>query len=196
MRKIFFVLAMIAITHAKAQIQPVREKPVEDTTQNAMPPSDFDISKDAENGAVVYKGIFTLKYLQKEPTFDWMQKGMDAYHPDTTAIAYLRDHIADYDMALFMGTWCSDSQDLIPKLFKVLMALNYSVTDNQVIGVDREKTTKEQYMPYVKRAKVTLVPTIVLLKNGEEIGRITETVNKSVEADLAEIMRKQQASGK
>ena len=52
-------------------------------------------------------------------------------------------------------------------------------------GVDRAKTTRNGDE---KKYGITLVPTIILFKDGKEVGRITETVKKSIEEDLATII--------
>jgi len=55
-----------------------------------------------------------------------------------------------------------------------------------MFGVDRDKQAK--YVEH-KIYKIKDVPTVIVFKDHLEIGRITETVKKSVEADLANIIR-------
>src|ERR1700744_1342541 len=80
--------------------------------------SNYEVIKDKD--AVIFKGACTFEDLNKEPSFTWLQKGMNAYKPDSTKIAYLKKNLPKYRMVVFMGTWCDDSHFLIPKLEKVL----------------------------------------------------------------------------
>jgi hypothetical protein len=148
--------------------------------------SDFDISKDKENGAVVYKGQCTFEDLQKESSFGWLDRGTNAYKPDSNAVKYLKKHLGGYDLVILMGTWCEDSQNLLPKLRKTLQAAAYPMSKLSMYGVDRAKTAKNVEHRLYKLEKV---PTIVVYKNYMEVGRIVETVKKSIEADLMAIVK-------
>ena len=106
-----------------------------------------------------------------------------------TDVALLAKELYKYSMVIFMGTWCEDSQNLIPKLDKVLSAANADRNNIVMYGVDRAKTVGNDME---KTYKVSFVPSIILFDGTTEIGRITESVQKSVEADLAGIIRKYQ----
>ncbi|MFI5195960.1 MAG: thioredoxin family protein [Chitinophagales bacterium] len=147
----------------------------------------YNVSKDEKNGELVYNGLITFDDLNKELTFTWLKSGHDEYKPEETATNYLRTHLKDYSMAVFLGTWCDDSHYLIPKFEKILLIVDYPLSRLSMYGVDRAKTTKNGVD---KTYNITLVPTIILFKGGKEVGRITETVQKSVEADLAAIIEK------
>ena len=153
----------------------------------------YDVSKDTskeENiGGLVYNGPITFNDLDSEPTFTWLKSGDDEYKPKKKPISYLREHLKDYTIVVFMGTWCDDSHNIIPKLEKTLQQIDYPLSRVTMYGVDRAKTTKNGEN---KTYNITRVPTIILLKGGKEAGRITETVEKSVEADLAAIIEKDQ----
>ncbi len=147
--------------------------------------SDYDISKDDETGAVVFKGQISFSDLQKEPTFDWMKKGAASYKPSKEDIKYLKQYMPAYDLVILMGTWCDDSQHLIPDLYKVLTAAGYPANKVNMFGVDRAKETKNIEHKLYRLEKV---PTIIVFKNHSEISRIVEHVNKSIESDLVEII--------
>src|SRR4051812_18359450 len=85
----------------------------------------YTTSKDEETGAVIFKGPLTISDLEGEPTFGWFKKGEAAYQPDSTAIKYLRKELPAYTIVVLMGTWCDDSQYLIPKLNKTLSAAKF-----------------------------------------------------------------------
>lgn len=143
-----------------------------------------DISTN-ERGEIVYNGLTTFDDLEEEESFTWLAKGAEEYRPDGTKILYLSEKLPLYDMVVVMGTWCEDSHNMIPKLYKVLSQAEYPMEKLRMYGVDRNKQCKTgEHEKY----KVTNVPVIILMKDGKETGRITEMVNKSVEADLAGII--------
>lgn len=157
---------------------------------STMAQSDYDKSIDPENKDVIYKGEITFDDLMKEPAFSWMKKGADEYTPDHNAIVYLQKELPAYDIITFLGTWCEDSQQQIPKLYKVLTEANYPLRHLSLYGVDRTKATK--YLEN-KLYKIERVPTIILLKKGKEIGRIVETPEKSIEEDMVNIIKADKA---
>jgi hypothetical protein len=149
----------------------------------------YAISKDEETGGLVFKGPIALADLNGEPTFKWMKKGMDSYEPDANAITYLTKALQPYTLIVLMGTWCDDSQNLIPKLAKVLQASKFPAGHMAMWGVDRAKQTGGIEHRTFELKKV---PTIIVFKGNKEIGRIVESVNRSIEIDLAQIIQKEE----
>lgn len=167
MKILFFTILMFASMNVRAQ-------------------SDYDRSTDKENGSAVFKGQITFDDLLKGASFSWLEKGAADYTPDKEAVAYLQKELPNYEVVIFIGTWCDDSKMLVPKLYKTLQAANYPMRRYSMYGVDRAKTSK-----YVenKLYKIEFVPTIILFKKNNEVGRIVENVKKSIEQDLADIIR-------
>jgi hypothetical protein len=70
-----------------------------------------------------------------------------------------------------MGTWCEDSHFIIPKFYSLLETAGFPNDRVTLIGVDRKKKT----LSHLSEAlNVTNVPTIIVLKNGKEVGRVVE----------------------
>jgi hypothetical protein len=145
----------------------------------------FDVSKDKENGQVVYKGMITFADLKEQLSFSWLEKGANEYKPDTNQLKFLKANLPNYNITVFMGTWCDDSQNLIPKLYKVLQLTNYPMTKYMMYGIDRAKRSKDDEQ---KLYNIDKVPTVILYRNNREAGRITEFVQKSIEKDLKAII--------
>lgn len=145
----------------------------------------YDTSRDVKNGQMVFNGPITFSDLFTETSFSWLQSGIDEYKPVADAMAVLQSRLKEYTIVVFIGTWCDDSHYLLPKLVKVLQQAGYLLTDVTMYGADREKTTKNGEQ---KQYNITLVPTIILFKDGKEAGRITESALKSVEEDLVKII--------
>lgn len=147
----------------------------------------YDVSTDKENGMQVFKGEITFDDLKKEPSFTWLTTGTANYKPDTASLSFLKKYLGQFDMVIVMGTWCDDSHNLVPKLYKVMQLAEYPMGKYKIYGVDRAKETKGVEH---KLYQIVNVPTIILFKDKIEVGRIVETVKKSIEADLVKIIRK------
>ena len=148
--------------------------------------------KETQNDRVVFKGLFAYADLIDEPTFSWITAGMEEYAPDKEAVQFLKNNLNKYTLFIAVGTWCGDSKDLLPKLFRVLQEAGISHDYLMMAGLDRDKTTlTKEGKKAVRKYKIKLLPTFVVLDdNGHEVGRIEESVNKSVEEDLVEIIGK------
>jgi thiol-disulfide isomerase/thioredoxin len=147
----------------------------------------YTTSKDNETGATIFKGQLTMEDLQGEPSFTWLKRGETAYKPDSNAIKFLRKELPGHTIVVIMGTWCDDSQNLLPKLSKALEAARFPNKQLVMYGVDRSKQTGgiESKIYDVKR-----VPTIIVFKGNLEKGRIVESVKRDIETDLVQILQK------
>ena len=113
----------------------------------------------------------------------------DAYEPDALAVQRIRE---DADRAhgtlsieVVFGSWCSDSREQVPRFIKVMETLPPDAIPVRYVGVQK---AKEERGEIVTRLKLTAIPTIVVSRAGEEIGRIVETPQSSIEEDLAAIL--------
>jgi thiol-disulfide isomerase/thioredoxin len=71
----------------------------------------------------------------------------------------------------YMGTWCGDSREEVPPFIKAVeTAQNKNIKVN-LIGVDRKKMDPENT---AIQYDVQRVPTFIIFKNGQEIGRMVE----------------------
>lgn len=198
--KLKTIITLVLLAHrtaAVAQIPPnIKPMPVtqQDTLSQVITTrvADIEISRDPENERVVYKGLFSWQDMENEPTFSWLPSGMEAYNPDPAAVAWLQQNLHHYRLLIFIGTWCSDTKDLLPKLFKVLQQANIATGNLMMVGMDRKKTTiTREGKRLVKKYKAKTLPAFVVIdENGDEVGRIEESANKSVEEDLVNIISK------
>ena len=104
---------------------------------NAQPR--YEQIRDKDTKALVFKGQLGFEDLIKEPEFKWFNKGVDAYEPDEATIAYLRQHLKGYEIVTLIGTWCEDSHELVPKLYKVLKMANYTMKLHTLYALDLNK---------------------------------------------------------
>jgi thiol-disulfide isomerase/thioredoxin len=71
----------------------------------------------------------------------------------------------------FSGLWCDDTKYIIPRFYAITDAAGMDSSRIVMLGVDRDKKTIERMS---ETFNVTLVPTLIVLKNGKEVGRVVE----------------------
>lgn len=116
---------------------------------------------------------------------DWVQAQVEA--KPTTAAAYgLTSVEPGAEVVVFLGTWCDDSRREVSRLWRALDEAGGTVPFQiRYIGVDREK--REPAGP-VGEHKIQYVPTLIVRRGGQEVGRIVETSPNGVEVDLLALL--------
>lgn len=138
-------------------------------------------------GEKTLKGHLTRTLLQTDTSFHWFATNYKNYKARPDAVENLRKQADSVEIVAFMGTWCEDSHMIIPQLLALLDSAQFPVEKCSLIGVDRNKKTVGRLS---QALNVTLVPTIIVFKNGKEIGRIVEYGKYGMfDKELAEILR-------
>jgi thiol-disulfide isomerase/thioredoxin len=138
---------------------------------------------------VMLLGKQPFSALKGNADFAWFDSGVMSYPPTPAYIDSLKKIKKPYTLYVLGGTWCEDTQKLLPQLYAVLKTYGKNVdTEVTLYFVDRDKKSPEG-----TESKYDLknVPTIIVFdKTNTEIGRIVESVKVSVEADLLQILKK------
>jgi thiol-disulfide isomerase/thioredoxin len=135
-----------------------------------------------------YKGIISQEVLLSDTTFKWYAENLKGYTPNASALAGLKKHADSIQLLVFMGTWCEDSHAIIPKFYSLLETAAFSKDKVTLIGVDRNKKTISHL---TEALNITNVPTIMVMKNGKEIGRVVEYGKYGLfDMELGEILKK------
>ncbi len=138
------------------------------------------------SGTVILKGILNKEALDNESSFTWMKQNTDTYKPDSTCVAMLKKQKDSIYLIVFAGTWCGDTQIILPKFFKLIEKAEFPFTRVNLIGVDRSKKTIGSL---AEAMGVYNVPTMIVMKNGKEIGRVVEYGKYGVyDRELGEIL--------
>ncbi|MEZ4888938.1 MAG: thioredoxin family protein [Chitinophagales bacterium] len=141
------------------------------------------------------KPVFGSSYLigkvnregfMKENYNDWFQASYNEYEVDETTLAVLQGKLENVEVKVFMGTWCPDSQREVPHFYKILDDLQFDENQLTVISMDKYKETPEEYETGLD---IQRVPTIIFYKGDQEMGRIVESPNISLEKDMTEIVK-------
>jgi thiol-disulfide isomerase/thioredoxin len=147
----------------------------------------FEVLPDKNDGKIL-KGIISAEILEKDPAFNWFAEGQKAYTPNDLALTQLKKNADSLQLLVFMGTWCEDSHFVIPKLFFLLGKAGFSRDKVTLIGVDR---TKKTISHLTEALNIINVPTIIVMKEGKEIGRVVEYGKSGLfDKELGEIIEK------
>jgi len=110
---------------------------------------------------------------------------------DATAAAALAQVAPGAEVIVVLGTWCGDSKREVPRLWRALEvagAVPFSVT---YLGVDR---AKEAPNGVVDGLDARFVPTIIVRRDGAEVGRVIEGAPEGIEVALLALLRGERSS--
>lgn len=147
----------------------------------------YSICKDEKHpDKTLLKGIITKYVLQNDTTFNWYGSSKNSYTPGQNILKTMAGAKDKLQFILFGGTWCEDTQFILPKFFKLQEQSGISDSSISFFAVDRSKQTLGNI---ASAFKITNVPTIIVMKDGKELGRVVE-YGKTGEWDkeLAEII--------
>ncbi len=134
----------------------------------------------------VLKGVLSRAVLENDTAFGWFKEGMRFGSADAYAVEQFQKNKAKFSILVFAGTWCHDSQNLLPKFYRLLDKSGYPEKKVTLVGMDRAKTALNDL--HIKW-KITNVPTFLILVKGKETGRVVEYgTSGNMEHELAEIV--------
>ena len=146
---------------------------------------DVKNTEQSEEPEEMLLSVITKEGLNQEPYSEWFVKNYNDYSVDDALVSKISNTINDFDITVFMGTWCSDSQREIPILFKILEATGYDMSKLKLIALNRDKVTPENLQ---EGFDVQFVPTIIFSKNGNEINRFVEFAQENLAEDISKIV--------
>jgi len=133
-------------------------------------------------------GFISKKQITEDPDFAWYQQNLKYYKPQKAQIEIIKEKAYDFQLILFTGTWCHDSQQIIPKYFSLLEAAEFPDHRMLIIALDRQKNGPANIQ---RQFNVVNVPTLLVMKDGKEVGRIEEFgATGLVDAELTAIIKK------
>jgi thiol-disulfide isomerase/thioredoxin len=135
--------------------------------------SQYEISKDEKHPEQqIIRGIVNKYLVQNDTAYSkWYNNSQNSYNPDTATLNAFERAKGKIQFVVFGGTWCEDTQFILPKFFK--LQEKAGVPDNTItfFTVNRAKRSLGSI---AEAFNVTLVPTIIVMKEGKEIGRVVE----------------------
>ncbi len=160
----------------------------------AVSPPAFEPARlEAEKGPYLIGPLTRDGWLAFEPD---LAAEIAEYEPSPDLVKALAYTKHDVTVTCVLGTWCSDSRREVPRFWKLLDLMDVPDLELVMIAVGRTDAPEAVLWleengiapGYRERFDIELVPTFIVTENGEEIGRIVETPEISLEADLAAIL--------
>ena len=146
------------------------------------------------DGSKILMGILNRASITSDTSFSWYAPSAKDYTPYKKAVESIGKHRDSLQFIVFLGTWCHDTQFIIPKFFRLMDAAYVVENKIALFGVDRDKKTLG---PLADALQIIDVPTIIVMKNGHELGRVVEYGRYGMfDKELGEIVDAAFASGK
>ncbi|MGZ9897055.1 thioredoxin family protein [Shewanella gaetbuli] len=137
-----------------------------------------------EKQEVIMTGIVTTDALEKD--LPGYAQEYQNYTTDAEQIAALKQISQPTEIVVIIGTWCPDCHRETPRFMRLIEEANNPNISVTYIGVDRAKQDPEGL---AANYEFTRIPTFIIQQKGEEIGRIVERPEVSLEADLVKILK-------
>lgn len=144
----------------------------------------YEIVPDSK--AKILKGFLQRSDIEQDTSFKWFKTNYSLGSADANAVAAFKNHASEFRVIIFAGTWCEDSENLLPQFYRLADKSGFSAENILLIGVDRAKTAPNNLENFFN---VTMSPTFIIMKDGKEVGRVEEYGKYGqVDKELGEIV--------
>ena len=134
----------------------------------------------------ILNGPITKAGLRKMPYKVWFNTNYKTHVVDTETLKNIKKkELKDLKILAFMGTWCHDSNREIPRLLRVVEELGIA-EQLELYGLD---VNKKSQFERENGFDIRKTPTIIFLKDGEEIARILEEPEVSFEKAFEKMLK-------
>ncbi len=141
------------------------------------------------NNVTVLNGIVTKYALENNKAFGWYSTSQSSYKPDAGTISAMEAAKNKVQLIVFGGTWCEDTQNILPKFFKLQEQSGFPDSRISFFAMDRSKKTLGNIGDAFR---ITNVPTIIVMKDGKEAGRVVEYGKSGKwDTEIADILKMQ-----
>lgn len=145
----------------------------------------YKVEKD-KAGNKMLVGQLNMQQLVNDSAFRWFYSGINKYQPTKEWVNYIRYYKDSFSVVVFAGTWDVNTKQLLPAFYRTMMAVGYPLNKIKLYGVDNELHALHGE---AEKYNVKKLPSIILLQNGEEFGRIEAVPVQSVEANIVAILQ-------
>jgi thiol-disulfide isomerase/thioredoxin len=185
MKNIFLIISVITLVACNSSKE--KNKTDETNSKEMIPENSHEKINDTVpyEDSVMLLGKANREGFQMDAFKNWFNTGYESYSADSEVMQQLKPLLNEVTITVFMGTWCEDSQRETPHFYKILDETGFDESKLTLITVSEEKTTPQGFE---KEKNITHVPTIILYKDGNELGRIVEYPIESLEKDMLAIL--------
>ena len=117
--------------------------------------------------------------------FPKFQKHKNDVDYDAAQLAPLKSLDDEIQIKIFFGQWCHDSQREVPRLIQLFNKLDKPNFEVTYYALD---TKKSDPLGLAKQYEIKRTPTIIVLKNGQELARVLEFPSRDWPSDLSTIL--------
>ena len=111
--------------------------------------------------------------------YDVFKEGYDDYKVSEEELEFVAGLPDNVEIKVFFGTWCHDSKREVPRLLKSFQSKSDII---KLYSLDHQKSHESGLE---KTYKVKYTPTIVVLVDGQEVGRIVEHPEATIAEDIS-----------
>ena len=142
-------------------------------TAGLIAQAQYEASRDEKHPEMkVVRGLVNKYLIENDTAFiKWYKESQSYYKPDTATLNAFERTKGKYQFVIFGGTWCEDTQFVLPKFYKLQEASGVSDDVITLFGVNRAKNSLGNI---AKAFAITNVPTIIVMQDGKEVGRVVE----------------------
>lgn len=157
-------------------------------TLQAIGQAQYEIQTDPKHPKEhILRGILNKYLVQNDGSYNWYTQSQTGYKPDSATLNAFEAARKKVQFVVFGGTWCEDTQAVLPKFFRLLEMTGVEDTVVSFFGVNRDKKTIGSI---ADAFNIKNVPTIIVMKEGKEIGRVVEYGKTGRwDKELAEIVK-------
>jgi thiol-disulfide isomerase/thioredoxin len=107
------------------------------------------------------------------------------YKHDSLIVSDIKTAVnSNHSFYIFAASWCGDSKLEVPKMLKIMKQINPE--NIYYYNLDRNK---EEPLGIARANKIERVPTLIIKYHNNEIGRIVEYPDSTIEYDINEILK-------
>jgi hypothetical protein len=127
--------------------------------------------------------------LMAKPCVNWFVPAYMEYEVDSVRLSPLLGALDDLEIMMFMGSWCEDSQREVPRFYKILDYLGFPESRINLVALNNDPDHYKQSPSHEEEGHdIEKVPTMIFFRFGDELGRIVESPEVSLEADMIRIL--------
>lgn len=131
-----------------------------------------ELVSDPGSGEKMLIGLFQKSDIAANADFTWYEQSRKIYpRANANAVKALKENKDKIYLIVFAGTWCEDTHFVLPKFFKIQEEAGFPEDRISLIALDRNK---QMTNPLARALNIQDVPTIIVMKNGKELGRVVE----------------------
>ncbi|MCK4305680.1 MAG: hypothetical protein KAY24_15690 [Candidatus Eisenbacteria sp.] len=126
--------------------------------------------------------ISEQELLARQPVY---RRRAEAYDPDPEMITCLAGIGETVDVVAFFGSWCQICKHSLPELLRIHDLINNPSFSLTLVALDEDVVEPEDW---ISNCGISRVPSFIVRIDEEEIGRIEEEPEISMEVDLVRIL--------